>query len=103
MQIVGSVCAKIVKPHWIAFNVDTGAGGTVWLKDADCACERRSGPASRNNKTATNEMVERKGPLRVRCQNVWGHELHMTGEKTLVHESLLSVGDVTDKRHAPFF
>ena len=29
-----------------------------------------------------------------------GHLLHMTGEKTSVHEPLLSAGDVTDKGHA---
>ena len=97
------LCAQeIAKPRWIAFNVDTGAGGTVWPMDADNACEKISGPASRNYKTATSEMVERKGPFRVRCQSVWGHQLHMNGEKTSVHKPLLSAGDVTDKGHAPF-
>ena len=46
---------------WIAFNVDTGAGGTVWPMNADYACEKISGPAGRNYKTATDEMVEGQG------------------------------------------
>ena len=95
------LCAQeIVNPRWIAFNVDTGAGGTVRAIDADYACEKLSGPAGRNYKTATSEMVEGKGRLRVRCQSVWRHLLHMTGEKTSVHKPLLSAGDVTDKGHA---
>ena len=49
---------EIVNPRWIAFNEDTGAGGTVWPMDADYACEKISGPAGRNYKTATGEMVE---------------------------------------------
>ena len=59
-----------------------------------------SGPAGRNHKTATGEMVEGQGRFRVRCQSVWGHPMHMTGEKTSVHKPLLSAGDVTDKGHA---
>ena len=39
---------EIVNPRWIAFNVDTGAGGTVWPMNADYACEKISGPAGRN-------------------------------------------------------
>ena len=62
--------------------------------NADYACEKISGPAGRNYKTATGEMVEGQGRFRVRCQ------LHMTGEKTSVHKPLLSAGDVTDKGHA---
>ena len=31
---------EIVNPRWIAFNVDTGAGGTVWPMNADYACEK---------------------------------------------------------------
>ena len=93
------LCAQeIVNPRWIAFNVDTGAGGHVWPMDADYACEKISGPAGRNFKTETGEMVEGKGRFRVRCQSVWGHQAHMTGEKTSVHKPLLSAGDVTDKR-----
>ena len=99
------ICARlhwqeIVNPRWIAFNVDTGAGGTVWPMNADYACEKISGPAGRNYKTATGEIVEGQGRFRVRCQSVWGHQLHMTGEKTSVHKPLLSAGDVTDKGHA---
>ena len=71
----------IVNPCWMAFNVDTGAGGTVWPMNADCACEKISGPAGRNYRTATGEMVEGQGRFRVRCQSVWGHQLHMTVEK----------------------
>ena len=41
---------EIVNPRWIAFNVDTGAGGTVWPMNADYACENFSGPAGRNHK-----------------------------------------------------
>ena len=70
--------------------------------DADYACGKISGPARRNCKIATGEMVEGKGRFRVRCQTVWGHQLHMTGKKMLVHEPLLSAGDVTDKGHAPW-
>ena len=91
---------EIVNPRWIAFNVDTGAGGTVWPMNADYACERISGPGGRNYKTATGEMVEGQGRFRVRCQSAWGHLLQMTGEKTSVHKPLLSAGDVTDKGHA---
>ena len=91
---------EIVNPRWIAFNVDTGAGGTVWPMNADYACEKISGPAGRNYKYATGEMVEGQGRFRVRCQSVWGRQLHMTGEKTSVHKPLLSAGDVTDKGHA---
>ena len=39
---------EIVNPRWIAFNVDTGAGGTVWPMNADYACEKISGPGGRN-------------------------------------------------------
>ena len=91
---------EIVNPRWIAFNVDTGAGGTVWPMNADYACEKISGPGGRNYKTATGEMVEGQGRFRVRCQSAWGHLLQMTGEKTSVHKPLLSAGDVTDKGHA---
>ena len=69
-------------PRWIAFNVHTGAGGTVWPMNAEYACEKISGPAGRNHKTATREMVEGQGRFRASCQSVWGHQLHMTGEKT---------------------
>ena len=68
--------------------------------NADYACEKISGPTGRTYKTATGEMVEGQGRFRVRCQSVWGHQLHMTGEKTSVHKPLLSAGDVTDKGHA---
>ena len=91
---------EIVNPRWKAFNVDTGAGGTVWPVNADYACEKISGPGGRNYKTATGEMVEGQGRFRVRCQSAWGHLLQMTGEKTSVHNPLLSAGDVTDKGHA---
>ena len=82
---------EVVDPRWIAFNVDTGAGGTVWPMNADYVCEKVSGPAGRNNKTATGVMVEVQGLFRVRCQSVWGHQLHMIGKKTSVHKPLLSV------------
>ena len=49
--------------------------------NADYACEKISGPAGRNYKYATGEMVEGQGRFRVRCQSVWGRQLHMTGEK----------------------
>ena len=62
---------EIVNPRWIAFNVDTGAGGTVWPMNADYAGEKISGPGGRNYKTATGEMVEGQGRFRVRCQSVW--------------------------------
>ena len=91
---------QVVNPRWIAFNVDTGAGGTVWPMNADYACEKVSGPAGRNYKAVTGDMVEGQGLLRVRCQGVWGRQLHMTGEKTSVHKPLLSAQDVTDKGHA---
>ena len=66
---------EIVNPRWIAFNVDAGAGGTVWPMNADYACEKITGPAGRNYKTATVEMVvEGQGRFRVRCQSVWGHQ-----------------------------
>ena len=81
---------ETVNPRWIAFNVDTGAGGTVWPMNADYACEKISGPAGRNYKTATGEMVGGHGRFRVRCQSVWGHQLHMTGEKTSVHKPLVT-------------
>ena len=44
-------------------------------------------------------VVQGEGRFRVRCQSVWGRQLHMTGEKTSVHKPLLSAGDVTDKGH----
>ena len=91
---------EVVNPRWIVFNVDTGAGGTVWPMNADYACEKVSGQTGRNYKTATGEMVEGQGRSRVRCQSVWGHQLHMSGEKASVHKPLLSAGDVTDKRRA---
>ena len=31
---------EVVSPRWIAFNVDTGAGGTVWPMNADYACKK---------------------------------------------------------------
>ena len=76
---------EIVNPRWIAFNVDTGAGGTVWPMNADYVCEKISGPGGRNYKTATSEMVERQGRFRVRCQSAWGHLLHMTGREFTNH------------------
>ena len=75
--------------------MDTEVGGTVWPMNADFACEKSSGPAGRNCKTGTGEMVEGQGRFRVCCQSVL-----MTGEKTSVHKPLLSAGDVTDKGHA---
>ena len=39
---------EVVNPRWTAFNVDTGAEGTVWPMNADYACEKGSGPADRN-------------------------------------------------------
>ena len=91
---------EVLNPRWLAVNADTGAGGTVWPMNADYACEKVSGPAGRIRKTATGEVVEGQGRFRVRCQSVWGHHLHMTGEKTSVHKPLLSTGDVTDEGHA---
>ena len=49
---------EIVNPRWIAFNVDTGAGGTVWPMKADYACEKISGPGGRNYRTATAASLE---------------------------------------------
>ena len=40
MHVVGSV--EVVNPRRIVFNVDTGAGRTVWPKNADYACEKIS-------------------------------------------------------------
>ena len=91
---------EIVNPRWKAFNVDTGAGRTVWPMNAAYACEKISGPAGRSYKTAKGEMVEGQGRFRVLCQSVWRNQLHMTGEKTSVHKPLLSAGNVTDKGHA---
>ena len=91
---------EIANPRWIAFNVDTGAGGTVWPMNVDYACEKISGPGGRNYKTAAGEMVEGQGRFRVRCQSVWVHLLQMTGEKTSVHKPPLCAGDVTDEGHA---
>ena len=91
---------EVVNSRWIALNVDTGAGGIAWPINADYACEKVSGPAGRNYKTATGDMVEGQGRFRVRCQSVWRHQSHMTGEKTSVHKPLLSAGDVTEKGHA---
>ena len=91
---------EVVNPRWIAFNADTGAGGTVWPMNADYACEKVSCPAGRKYKTATGEMFEGQGRFRVRCQSVWRYQLHMTEEKTPFHKPLLSAGDVTDKGHA---
>ena len=42
---------QFVSPRWIAFNVDIGAGGTVWPMNADYACEKISGLAGRNYTT----------------------------------------------------
>ena len=56
---------EVVNPRWIAFNVDTGAGGTAWPVNADYACEQVSSPAGRNYKTATGDMVEGQGRFRV--------------------------------------
>ena len=56
---------EVVNPRWIAFNVDTGAGGTVWPMNADYACEKVSGPAGRNYKTATGDIVEGQGSERL--------------------------------------
>ena len=51
------LCAQeIVNPRWMTFSMDTGAGGTVRPIDSDYACEKVSGPAGRNYKTATGEM-----------------------------------------------
>ena len=60
-----TMAQQVVNPRWIAFNVDTGAGGTVWPMSADYACEKVSGPAGRNCKTATGEIVEGQGRFRV--------------------------------------
>ena len=49
---------EIVNLRWIAFNVDTGSGGTVWPINADYALENISVPAGRIYQTATGEMVE---------------------------------------------
>ena len=36
-----------MNPRWIAVNVDTGGGGTVWPMNAACACQKISGPGGR--------------------------------------------------------
>ena len=61
---------EIVNRRWTIFNVDTGAGGTVWPMIADYACEKISGPGGRNCKIATGEMVAGQGRFRIRCQSV---------------------------------
>ena len=68
---------------------DTVAGRTVWPIDADYACDEASGPAGRNYKTATGEMVEGQGRFRVRCQSVSGHQLHLTGEKDVSSQAVV--------------
>ena len=91
---------EIVNPRRIAFNIETGAGRTVWPMNAHYACEKISGPGGRNYKTATVEMVARRGRFCVRCQSAWRRLLQMTGEKTSVRKPLSSAGNVTDKGHA---
>ena len=84
---------EIVNPRWIAFNVDTGAGRTVWPMNADYACEKISGPGGRNYKTATGEMVEGQGRFRVSLSKCLGTPTaHDWREKTSVHKPLLSAG-----------
>ncbi|CAK0892249.1 unnamed protein product, partial [Prorocentrum cordatum] len=85
---------------WVAINVDTGAGGTVWPADADYAGERAPGLSGRTHRIATGELVEGQGRFKIRGVDAWGHNLQMVGEQTSVHKPLLSVGDVTDKGHA---
>ena len=67
----------------------------MWPMNADYACAKVSGPAGRNYKTATSEMVEGRDGFVFVVKSVW--ETNCTGEKTLVHKPLLSAGDVTDK------
>ena len=94
------VSCEVFCPHWIAVNVDTGAGGTVWPMNADYAFEKVAGPEGRKYKTAVREMVERTRTLPGAMPERWGgggHRMHMTGEKASIHEPLLSARDVTDK------
>ena len=91
---------EVVNPRWIAFNLYNGAGGTVWPMNADNACEKVFRSSRSQCKTATGEMVEGQGRFRVRCQSVWGHQLHMIGDQTSVDKTLLNAGDVTDTGHA---
>ena len=48
---------EVVNPLWIAFNVDLGAGGTVWPMNADYACEKVSGPAGRMFPSSMSERL----------------------------------------------
>ena len=75
---------EVVNPRWIAFTVDTGAGGTVWPMHADYAITRR------------RQVKWSKDRDRFRV----GHQLHMAGDMTSVHKPLLIAGDVIDKGHA---
>ena len=80
---------EIVNPRWIAFNVDTGARGTVWPMNADYACEKNSGPGGRNYKTATGEMVEGQGRFRVRCQSAWGTPIAYDWRKDVSSQTIV--------------
>ena len=46
---------QALNARWIAINVDTGVGGTVWPMNADYAREKVSGPTFRNYKMAPGD------------------------------------------------
>ena len=51
------LCAEeIANPRWVAFNEDTGAGGTVWQTDAGYACDKVSGRNDNNGGRRTGTV-----------------------------------------------
>ena len=95
----GEAASPAPRKRWLAINLDTGAGGTVWPADADYANEKTSCIASCSHRTATGELVEGLGGYMVHATDEWGRSLRFKGEKTHVHKPLLSAGMVTDKGH----
>ena len=86
--------------RWIAFNVDTGAGGTVWPMDADYACEKFQVQQVASTKLRQVKWSKKRSGFEFDVRVFRVHQLYMTREKTSVHKPLLSARDVPDKGHA---
>eukprot|EP00971_Amphidinium_carterae_P290131 5760686-Amphidinium_carterae.1 len=78
-EAVGGESAEAANGRWIALNVDTGAGGTVWPYTrayslaADYLATKVEGNSSRTFKTATGELVEGQGVYKLSGKDYWGN------------------------------
>ena len=80
---------------WIAVNVDTGCGGTIFPEGAPYGV--RSKANVQKFRTATGEIVEVDERLKVDATDEWNRPIKISGNLGPVTKPLLSAGEVTNK------